>query len=247
MLQSVGSQRVRHNWATELNWTELVNLFSPHLLFHMSFSGGSDSKESPYNVGDLGSIPGLGSFPGGGHGNPFQYSCLENPMDRGAWQATVNGIVRAGHDWVTEHTHTLIHTTVFNLSSEIFLYISEFFLCIGLTKKFMEKPKWTFGPSQYLYFWNSYGPDFGLIYHVLASYCCTTNYHSLNSSLKHILSHCLAQLIWVLCSRPQKAVVVSIGLQSDLEACLGKDLFPSLAEFIYLQLLVWEPLSFGGV
>ena len=41
--------------------------------------GGSDGKESTYNLGDLGSIPGLGRFPGGGHGNPFQYSCLENP------------------------------------------------------------------------------------------------------------------------------------------------------------------------
>ena len=43
------------------------------------FPGGSDGKESTYNAGDLGSIPGLGRFPGGGHGNPFQYSCLENP------------------------------------------------------------------------------------------------------------------------------------------------------------------------
>ena len=47
--------------------------------FIMGFPGGSDSKESAYNVGDLGSISGLGKCPGGGHGNPFQYSCLENP------------------------------------------------------------------------------------------------------------------------------------------------------------------------
>ena len=45
----------------------------------MGFPGGSDGKESACNVGDLGSIPGLGRFPGGGHGNPLQYSCLENP------------------------------------------------------------------------------------------------------------------------------------------------------------------------
>ena len=51
----------------------------------MGFPGGSDSKESAYNVGDLSSIPELGRSPGGGHGNPLQYSCLENPMDRGAW------------------------------------------------------------------------------------------------------------------------------------------------------------------
>ena len=49
------------------------------------FPGGSDNKESAYNVGDLGVIPGLGRSPGEGHGNPLQYSCLENPMDRGVW------------------------------------------------------------------------------------------------------------------------------------------------------------------
>ena len=55
----------------------------------MSFSGGSDSKESACNARNLGSIPGLGRFPGGGHGNPLQYSCLGNPMDRGAWQGYI--------------------------------------------------------------------------------------------------------------------------------------------------------------
>jgi len=52
----------------------------------MKFSGGSDGKESTCNVGDWDSILGLAGSPGGGHGNPLQYSCLENPMDRGAWQ-----------------------------------------------------------------------------------------------------------------------------------------------------------------
>ena len=49
------------------------------------FWGGSDSKVSAYNAGDLGSTPGSGRSPGEGNGNPIQYSCLENPMDRGAW------------------------------------------------------------------------------------------------------------------------------------------------------------------
>ena len=56
-----------------------------------SFPGGSDGKESACNSGDLGLIPGLGRSPGGGHGNPLQYSCLENSMDKGAWRATVHG------------------------------------------------------------------------------------------------------------------------------------------------------------
>ena len=51
----------------------------------IAFPGGSDSKASVYNAGDLGSIPGWGRSPGEGNGNPLQYSCLENPMDGGAW------------------------------------------------------------------------------------------------------------------------------------------------------------------
>ena len=49
------------------------------------FPGGSDGKASVYNAGDPGSVPGLGRSPGEGSGNPLQYYCLENPMDRGAW------------------------------------------------------------------------------------------------------------------------------------------------------------------
>ena len=52
-------------------------------------------KASVYNEGDPGSIPGVGRSPGDGNGNPLQYYCLENPMDRGAWQATVHGIVKS--------------------------------------------------------------------------------------------------------------------------------------------------------
>ena len=59
-------------------------------------------KESAPNAGDLGSIPGSGRSPGEGNDNPLQYSCLENPMDRGAWQATVHGVARVGHDLVTK-------------------------------------------------------------------------------------------------------------------------------------------------
>ena len=52
---------------------------------------------NPGDIRDMGSIPGFGRSPGGGYGNPLQYSCLENPMDRGAWWATVHGIA-VGHD-----------------------------------------------------------------------------------------------------------------------------------------------------
>ena len=56
------------------------------------------NKESACNVRDPGSIPGSGRSPGEGNGNSFQYSCLENPMNRGAWQATVQGSQRVRHD-----------------------------------------------------------------------------------------------------------------------------------------------------
>ena len=71
--------------------------------FHVSGSPDSSvGKESDYNAGDPGSIPGLERSPGEGNGNPLQYSCLENPMDRGAWQATIHGVARAGHDLATK-------------------------------------------------------------------------------------------------------------------------------------------------
>ena len=59
------------------------------------FPGGSDGKASVYNVGDPGSIPGLGGSPEVGNGNPFQDYCLENPMDRGAWYATAHGVAES--------------------------------------------------------------------------------------------------------------------------------------------------------
>ena len=59
------------------------------------FPGGSEVKASASNVGDLGSIPGSGRSPGEGNGNPLQYSCLENPMDGGAWWATVHGVAQS--------------------------------------------------------------------------------------------------------------------------------------------------------
>ena len=63
--------------------------FSPVFL---SILGSSDGNVSACNGGDLGLIPGSGRSPGEGNGNPLQYSCLENPMDTGAWQATVHGV-----------------------------------------------------------------------------------------------------------------------------------------------------------
>ena len=72
-------------------------------------------KVSAYYVGDPGSIPGSGRSPGEGNGNPFQYSCLENPMDRGAWQATVHGVAKS---WTRLSDFTFTFTWLFNLYVE---------------------------------------------------------------------------------------------------------------------------------
>ena len=58
------------------------------------FPGGSVVKKQPANAGNVGSIPGLGRPPGEGNGNPLYYSCLRNPINRGAWQATVHGVTK---------------------------------------------------------------------------------------------------------------------------------------------------------
>ena len=71
------------------------------------FPGGASGKQPAGNAGVAGypgSIPGSGRSPGGGHGNPLQYSCLENPTNRGAWQATFHGVAKESD--TTEHTDT---------------------------------------------------------------------------------------------------------------------------------------------
>ena len=75
----------------------------------------SVGKEYACDVGDLGLIGGLGRSPGGGNGNPLQYSCLENPMDRGTWRATVRGVTRVGHDLVTKPP-MLLHTIDYSIA-----------------------------------------------------------------------------------------------------------------------------------
>ena len=79
------------------------------------FPGSSNSKTSAYNAGDLGSIPGSGRSPGEGNGNPLQYSCLENPMDWGAWWATIHGVAKS-RTWLSNFTFTFFHVCIgFNI------------------------------------------------------------------------------------------------------------------------------------
>ena len=80
------------------------------------FPAGSDGKASGYNAGDPGSIPRLGISPGEGNDNPLQYSCLENPMDRGAWRAIAHRVAELD---MTERLYSLTHAKdkpIFSLS-----------------------------------------------------------------------------------------------------------------------------------
>ena len=86
-----------------------------HCSYFLCFLGGSDGKVSAYNAGDLGSIPGLGRSPRGGHGNPLQYSCLENSMDWGAWWATVHGVAKSW-TWLRDFTSLMFYRVTHRLA-----------------------------------------------------------------------------------------------------------------------------------
>ena len=69
----------------------------------VDFPGVQEVKRLPCNTRNMGSIPGLGRSPGGGNGNPLQYSCLENPMGRGAWQTTAYGVIKSQTQLSDQH------------------------------------------------------------------------------------------------------------------------------------------------
>ena len=79
-------------------------------------------KNLPTNAGGVGLIPGVGRSPGGGNGNPLQYSCLENSMDRGACQATVHGVTKSWIRLSDEHV-TSISNVVFNFHFQVYIYM----------------------------------------------------------------------------------------------------------------------------
>ena len=94
----------------------------------LGFFAGSEGKESACNAGDLSSILGLGRSPGGGHGNPFQYSCLENPMDGGAWWATAHRATKSDTTEQVSRAHSCVslrHTAQrFDLHHEVIITMS---------------------------------------------------------------------------------------------------------------------------
>ena len=85
---------LRDLW-NNIKHTNICIIAAPEGEWQPGFPGGSEVKASASNVKDLASFPGLGRSPGEGNGNPLQYSCLENPMDGGAWWATVHGVAKS--------------------------------------------------------------------------------------------------------------------------------------------------------
>ena len=96
-LPSMGSHRVGHKWSNLAAAAAAKPLWDNFQLTRdqLGFPGGSVGRESACNAGGTGQIPGSRRSPGGGHGNSSQYSCLENPMDRGAGRATVHGVTKS--------------------------------------------------------------------------------------------------------------------------------------------------------
>ena len=84
----------------------------------MCFPGGSDIKESGCNSGDSSSIPGSGRSPGEGNGNPHQYSCLENPMNGGAWQGTVHRVAKS-QARMSNFTHSFTDTKNYSVNKSV--------------------------------------------------------------------------------------------------------------------------------
>ena len=97
--QTPGLECSHTHWLLELSVLGTLHQgIEPSSLLPWLFPGGSEVKASACNARDLGLIPGSGRSPVEGNGNPLQYSCLKNPMDGGAWWATVHGSQRVGHD-----------------------------------------------------------------------------------------------------------------------------------------------------
>ena len=107
-----------NTWLLYLQWTSVVQYSHIHYLsqifwitccnFYISIGHCSDGKEYACNTVECGLIPGWERYPGEGNGNPHQYSYLENPMDRGAWQTTVQEVVKSGAHWAA---NTSFHFT----------------------------------------------------------------------------------------------------------------------------------------
>ena len=154
VLQSIGSQRIRHDWATKVNWTEplQINLFGREeyiifITFYCVIIGEApimwlSGKESTCNsgdTGDAGPVLGSGWAAEGGKVNPLQYSCQENHKDREGWQATVHGVTKSRtqlSNWTYYFISILHYITVHYIT-----YISHY--SNSFTCNLLDDESWT--------------------------------------------------------------------------------------------------------
>ena len=119
--------QIANQWLTSRSGLDTLHmdliLANTYLTGIKGFPGSWDGKESAYNAGDLGSIPGSGKSPGEGNGNPLQYSCLENPMDGGAWWATVHWVTKS-RTRLSDFTFIFISLTSWPLKSPLVSYMT---------------------------------------------------------------------------------------------------------------------------
>ena len=146
-LQSMGLQRVSHDWETE------------HIISIRAYQVALVVKNPPAKAGDVrnvGLIPGSGRSPGGGHGNTFQYSCLENAMDRGVWSAIVHGVAKIGNDWSDlACMHACMHSQSpdMKISLWVTLYFMETSLLLYRYQAFRGSPELCF-----TFLWSCFTP-----------------------------------------------------------------------------------------
>ena len=151
-----------------LEWWKYLELDSS--LAYMGFSGNSADKESTCNAGDASSIPRLGRSAGEGNGNPLQYSCLENSMDRGAWQATVHGVAKSW-TWLNDfHFHFRLYYFAHKLKTTDMHVFKVNFLVCELYLFFKWKNEYLGDITQALWNCNKYEFSKCCIHHEMATY-----------------------------------------------------------------------------
>ena len=127
-MSDVGRDLVSHNFF------KYIYIYT-YVYVYIQISLVAQTVKRLYNAGDLGSIPGLGRSPGEGNGSPLQYYCLENPMDRGAWQATVHGVAESQTRLSDFSSHVYIYT-----HSDLLDHFHFFSPLVPLTYKYLLYP-----------------------------------------------------------------------------------------------------------
>ena len=144
MLRFMGSQRVGHNPATELNWWSFYRFLKCFgFIFCRWASLVAQMVKFAYSAEDPGLIPGSGRSRGEGNGNSLQYSCLENPMDRGAWLATVHGVTKCQTRLSNFLVFFLLLTIILSFFLSFFCFLAfPCFLPREVTLAFVVKLVW---------------------------------------------------------------------------------------------------------